>query len=273
MKTKITTVIQFGVSIVLLLAMVQQATAAGKISVDEIINRANLAAYYSGDDGRAEARMRIEDSQGRKQLRQFVILRKNHQSGGKQDLMVFFSRPSDVRGTVFRVDRQPGREDDRWLYLPGLDLVKRISAGDKRTSFVGTDFFYEDVSGRDPEADNHTLIDTTDKTYVVNSKPLDADNVEFSYYTSWIDRNTFLPMKVEYTNRRGKVYRRMEVLKVETIQQHPTVTHARISDLERHSSTEMQMRGIQYDIGLPDSIFSERSLRNPPKQWLGSKRK
>jgi len=42
----------------------------------------------------------------------------------------------------------------------------------------------------------------------------------------------------------------------------------RISDLEQGSTTEMQMRGIQYDIGLPDTIFSERSLRKPPQQWL-----
>jgi len=25
---------------------------------------------------------------------------------------------------------------------------------------------------------------------------------------------------------------------------------------------------MKYNIGLPDSIFSERSLRNPPAEWL-----
>ena len=141
------------------------------MTADGIVNKANLAAYYAGQDGRAEARMKITDSQGRSQYRQFTVLRKNHQPGGEQDLMVFFSRPSDVRNTVFRVARHPGADDDRWLYLPGLDLVKRIAAGDQRTSFVGSDFFYEDVSGRDPKADNHKLVNTNADYYVLESRP------------------------------------------------------------------------------------------------------
>ena len=38
--------------------------------------------------------------------------------------------------------------------------------------------------------------------------------------------------------------------------------------LSDNSYTEMQFRKITYNVGLPDSIFSERSLRTPPKKWL-----
>lgn len=245
--------------------------AADLKDAGEIVTKANLAAYYAGQDGRAEARMKITDSQGRTQIRQFTILRRNQEPAGDQDMMVFFSRPSDVRDTVFRVIRHPGSDDDRWLYLPGLDLVKRISAGDQRTSFVGSDFYYEDVSGRDPSADKHKLLETTSEFYVLESTPVDPKSVEFVSYKSWISKETLMPMKVEYTDSRGKVYRRMENLKVEVIQGHPTSVHGRITDLARNNSTEMQMRGIKYDIGLPENIFSERSLRNPPRQWLKRK--
>ncbi|USE35573.1 outer membrane lipoprotein-sorting protein [Endozoicomonas sp. SCSIO W0465] len=238
---------------------------------NEIVRQANLVSFYAGNDGRAEARMKITDNQGRQQLRQFTILRLNQERGGRQDMMVFFSRPSDVSGTVFRVVRQPGADDDRWLYLPALDLVKRISSGDQRTSFVGSDFFYEDVSGRDPQADIHQLKETTANQYVLHSQPKDAGAVEFAHYISWIDRSTLLPMKVEYTNQQGSVYRRMEVDKIEDMQGFPTVLQATISDLERGSTTVMQMRGIRYDLGLPATIFSERSLRTPPTRWLRGK--
>jgi hypothetical protein len=30
----------------------------------------------------------------------------------------------------------------------------------------------------------------------------------------------------------------------------------------------MQFRYIQYDTGVPEQVFSERSLRNPPREWL-----
>ncbi|MEJ2514051.1 MAG: outer membrane lipoprotein-sorting protein [Gammaproteobacteria bacterium] len=250
----------------LMLAM--PAAAADLTDVDEIVGRANLAAYYAGDDGRSEARMTIEDSQGRKQLRQFTILRKDESDGGDQSFMVFFSRPSDVRGTVFLVHKHVDTDDDRWLYLPGLDLVKRISAGDKRTSFVGSHFFYEDVSGRNPSLDEHRLAETTGEYYVLESTPKDASLVEFASYRTWIDKANFMPMKIEYADGSGRVYRRVESLEVETIEGHPTTTRSRVTDVDGGGSTTMEFRFIEYDVGLPPDIFSERYMRTPPVDWL-----
>jgi hypothetical protein len=213
--------------------------------------------------------MIITDAQGRQQRRQFTVLRRNVVEGGDQQFLVVFSQPADVRGTVFLVDKHVDRDDDRWLYLPGLDLVKRISAGDKRTSFVGAHYFYEDVSGRRPADDTHSLVETTEQYYVLEHRPLDPSSVEFSGYTTWIDRTTLLPMKIEYRKTTGgEPYRRIEVLQIETIDGHPTVTTSRVSDLEAGGRTDMQFRYIAYDIGIPADVFSERSLRNPPREWL-----
>jgi hypothetical protein len=236
--------------------------------VQAIVRRANLAAYYAGADGRSEARMIIEDSQGRRQLRQFTVLRRNREAGGDQDFMVFFSRPSDVRGTVFLVAKHVDRDDDRWLYLPGLDLVRRISAGDKRTSFVGSHFFYEDVSGRNPADDDHALLETTAGHYLLESRPKHPASVEFARYRSSVDRTTYLPMKIEYFDARDRVYRVVEVLAVESVDGHPTVTRSRISEPLNGGHTLMEFRFIEYDLGLPAEIFSERYLRTPPNEWL-----
>jgi hypothetical protein len=250
--------------LILALPVATQATT----EVAGIVERANLAAYYAGNDGRSEARMTIEDAQGRRQLRQFTVLRRNRAPGGDQDFMVFFSRPSDVRGTVFLVAKHIDRDDDRWLYLPGLDLVRRISAGDKRTSFVGSHFFYEDVSGRNPADDEHMLLESTAEYYLLESRPKIPGSVEFTRYRTRVDRDTFLPMHTEYFDHRNRVYREMEVLATEMIDGHPTVTQARITDPLNGSHTLMEFRYTEYDIGLPADVFSERSLRTPPVDWL-----
>jgi hypothetical protein len=92
--------------------------------------------------------------------------------------------------------------------------------------------------------------------------------VEFASYVTWIDRETFLPMKIEYADGAGKIFRRVEVTEVEDIQGYPTVTQSRVSDLESGGYTDMQFRYIAYDNGMPDDAFTERSLRNPPREWL-----
>lgn len=47
----------------------------------EIVERANNASYYAGNDGRTEARMLIVDGRGREQTRQFTILRRDVEAG------------------------------------------------------------------------------------------------------------------------------------------------------------------------------------------------
>ncbi|TFH86538.1 outer membrane lipoprotein-sorting protein [Billgrantia azerbaijanica] len=249
------------------LAVTAGAAQAQSTDVDEIVARANQAAYYAGDDGRSEARMRIVDGSGREQVRQFTLLRRDVDDG-RQRYLVAFSRPADVRGTVFLVHKNPGAADDRWLYLPGLDLVRRIAPGDKRTSFVGSHVFYEDVSGRHLEDDRHTLVETTDAHYVVKSEPKDPGSVEFAAFTTWIDRDTWLPVRSEYARADGRVYRRMEVLEVREIDGYPTGTRMRMEDLDSGGHTEIEFRFSAYDLGIPDAVFTERSLRNPPRQWL-----
>jgi hypothetical protein len=244
------------------------ATAQPLTDPNEIVARANIASYYAGDDGRSEARMIIRDAQGREQRRQFTVLRRNIEAGGDQDFLVVFSQPSDVRGTVYLVKKHAGADDDRWLYLPGLDLVRRVSAGDKRTSFVGSHYFYEDVSGRGTDEDTHRLVETTGEHYVLEHTPRDPSSVEFASFMTWIDLETFLPMRIEYRNSAGDIYRRVEVVEIEEIQGYPTVTASRVSDLASGGETDMQFRFIAYDLGMDESVFTERSLRNPPRRWL-----
>lgn len=258
-------------SLFLLLGFSSFVTAMDLTDANEIVAKANLAAYYSGADGRSEARMLIRDAQGREQKRQFTILRRDREEGGEQDFLVVFSRPADVRNTVFLVAKKPGSDDDRWLYLPGLDLVKRISAGDKRTSFVGSHYFYEDVSGRGTEEDTHSLLETTGTHYVVDNTPLDSTSVEFSRYQVWINKQTFLPEKIEYQDENGELYRRVEVLESQEIQGYPTVTKSQVSDLRSGGTTTLEFRFQKYDLGMEESVFTERSLRKPPREWLKRK--
>lgn len=235
--------------------------------VNTIVQKANHMAYYQGEDGKARVLMDIISEDGQKREREFVILRKDVEEQGDQKYYVYFFRPYDVREMVYMVHKHEElkKDDDRWLYLPALDHVKRIAAGDKRTSFVGSDFLYEDVSGRSLELDKHRLLETTEEYFIIKNIPKKPDNVEFSYYNVYIDRDNFIPVKMEYYDNNDKKYREIETRKVEKIQDFPTPVKSVVRNLKTGSKTIMEYTEVKYNIGIGD-IFTERYLRRPPRE-------
>lgn len=238
---------------------------AETLSADEIIERANQASYYAGNDGQANVTMTITAKDGISRVREFVLLRLN-EANGDQKFYTYFKAPADVYKMAYLVWKNLDDNDDRWLWLPALNLKKRIAPGDKRTSFVGSDFVYEDVSGRSTRDDHHRLVESTEQCYVIENTPVDPSSVEFSRYTVRINATTFLPMLAEYYDHSGNLYRRVEALEVETIQGYPTVTAAQASDLISGSVTRNEFHQVRYDLGLKAKIFTERFLRRPPRE-------
>jgi hypothetical protein len=271
-----------GIIAILLGLFAGTGLAAGKttaMTADEIIERANHMALYQGLDSKGKVSMTITDKSGRTRRREFNMLRKNVDNrDGDQKYYTLFQQPADVRKMVFMVHKHaaPEKDDDRWLYLPGLDLVKRIAASDKRTSFAGSDFVYEDISGRSPADDVHRLIRTTTTHYLIKNTPKRPESVEFAYYLAHIDKQSFLPMKMEFFKDNNRPYRVIEALKVEPLQAeekgqattYPTVIVSVARDLENQSQSEIVFSNIHYNVGLSDSLFSERFLRRPPRDAM-----
>lgn len=258
-------------------ALICSTVFAAAPSVEDIIHNTNYTSYYQGQDGKASVKMTITDAQNRTRTREFIILRRDSPTSddvtdrsyeGDQNMYVYFKRPADVNKMVFMVLKKIKTNDDRWLYLPALDLVKRIAASDKRTSFVGSDFLYEDVSGRSLAADKHALIGTDDNYYIVENTPVTPAEVEFSKYIMYIHKTTFLPISTEYYDKQGVKYKTYTALAVDTIEGHPTITKSEAKNLQTGGSTLMEYSSVQYDIGIPDDIFSERYLRKPPRKLL-----
>ncbi|MEW6427727.1 MAG: outer membrane lipoprotein-sorting protein [Thermodesulfobacteriota bacterium] len=235
-------------------------------TADDIAARANRAAYYAGDDSRATVHMTITDRQGEKRQRQFVLLRRDAADGGEQKYYLHLEQPADLRRMVLMVHKHLDRDDDRWLYLPASSLVKRIAAGDERSGLAGSHLFYEDISGRSIYKDTHQLVQETDRFYLLKSTPKNPDKVEFSSYTVWIDKKTFLPVKSEYLDRDKRLYRRMEAMEIREIQGLPTVIRSRVEDVLSGGATVSEFSDIKYNINLPDAIFTERALRRPPRE-------
>lgn len=239
----------------------------GQQTAEHIINEAYKVEKYLGEDGLAKAKMEIKNSSGKTTMsRELIILRKNAE-GLSQKWYAYFKSPADIRRMVFMAVKNEGKDDDRWLYLPALDLVKRISGSDKRGSFVGSHFVYEDITGRYPSLDNHTIVEETDDYYLLSSTPKKRD-VEFSKYESKISKINFVVTTRTFYDKNNNPYKKYTADKIEDVQGFATVTAFTMKDLTNGESTTTTFDQIKYNVGLPDNVFTEASLRRSPRRWL-----
>lgn len=237
----------------------------------EIMKKSHMAYYYAGNDGAAEVTMRLIDKKGGERIREFTMLRIDKADGGDQKYYTYFKKPSDVSRLTFMVYKSATGNDQRWIYVPSIDLVKPISADDKNSSFVGSDFTYEDVSGRHWTEDNHKSLPDGQidgkAVYVTESVPKKPYK-GFAKSISYIDKDTYLPLQEEYFDDKGEMIRRLHADKIEVIDGIPTVTVRSMENLKKGSKTIVEFSKITYNIGLKDDIFTERYLKTPPHEFI-----
>ncbi len=235
-----------------------------------IMEKSHLAYYYAADDGRSEVQMALVDRKGKERIREFTMIRLDLKEGGEQRYYTYFTAPADVRRTTFRVIKKVPGDDDRWIYVPALDLVRRLSANDKNSSFVGSDFTYEDVSGRHWMDDEHSLVGEEEldgrKVWVIDSIPKEKAN--WVKKTSSIDQENYLPLKEDYFDKKGTMFGEFTADKIEIIVGFPTISVRTMTHLKKNQHTTVSFKDIEYNVGVKPDIFQERYLKNPPREYI-----
>ena len=151
----------------------------------EIMEKVN--ARDTGDRSITEMEMILIDKKGNKRVRK---LKTFGLEKGKDSLsLMFFLSPADVRNTgflTFDYD-ESGKNDDQWLFLPALRKTKRIAAGDKSGSFMGSDLNYSDMTSPDLNLYEYTLMKETEvngqKVWQIKSVPKTKAEAEKSGYS------------------------------------------------------------------------------------------
>ena len=151
----------------------------------EIMEKVN--ARDTGDRSITEMEMILIDKKGNKRVRK---LKTFGLEKGKDSLsLMFFLSPADIRNTgflTFDYD-ESGKDDDQWLFLPALRKTKRIAAGDKSGSFMGSDLNYSDMTSSDLNLYEYTLMKETEvkgqKVWQIKAVPKTKAEAEKSGYS------------------------------------------------------------------------------------------
>ena len=192
------------------------------VSGREIMEKVN--ARDEGDQSTGEMEMILIDKKGKKRGRKLKTFgRKNDKD--TQSLMFFLS-PADVKNTGFLTYdyNESGKDDDQWLYLPALRKTKRIAAGDKSGSFMGSDLNYSDMTTPDLDLYDYTLMKETEvrgnKVWQIKAVPKSKDEAKKSGYSKsviFIRQDNYVMIRAVrwvYKKRRNKY---LDVKKLEKI--------------------------------------------------------
>jgi len=269
---------QYSNMLIIALILIIQSTETQAESAVEIMERSQNAYYYAGTDAKGRLLMELIDRDGGKRVRDMTMLRRNQEEEGAQKYFMYFHEPGDVRRLTFMIWKYLSKDDDRWIFVPAVDLIRRIAAEDKYSSFVGSDFTYEDISGRDVAEDTHTILreEKLGERDVIVIESMPRDKAAFTMRISWIDKENHLPLMEEYYDAQNQLQRVFTADVIEDItagegsesQVYPTVMKRTMKNVRTGHRTEVTVMTVSYDVGLEDADFSERRMRRPPRAWI-----
>jgi hypothetical protein len=231
----------------------------------------------TGRDSRISMRMTLVDRRGRERQRALVI--KGLRGGPGRPVpgdrtLLHFTLPNDIRGTGFLVWEHPTGDDERFLYLPSLGRVRRIAGSEAQESFVGSDFTYEDIGGRELDdytytllADNETWTAPDASRHAVwrlESRSRKAD-ARFPRVVSLIRKDIDIAVRAEIYNRRNELQKRFDAKRIEKTGGYWTVTAMTMSDAAEGTRTDLVVDKAEYNVGLKPDDFGrvqlERGIR------------
>ena len=181
-------------------------------------------ARDDGDRGIQDMEMILIDKNGNKRIRNIRAL--SMDQGEDEHSIMFFLTPADVKDTGFLTYDydDESKDDDQWLYLPALKKTKRIASGDKSGSFMGSDFSYADMTSRNLDYYDYSLMKETEvngvKVWQVEAIPNTEDEIEETGYTKsvlFVRQDNYVVVRSVNWVKRGRKLKYFDVKKLEQI--------------------------------------------------------
>lgn len=246
------------------------------LTADQVARR--VQDRDTGRDSRSTLRMKLIDRRGRSRERAMTLisLRGRGTPGVPASapdgdrLLIRFTFPNDIRGTGFLVWEHPDADDERFLYLPSLGRVRRIAGAETQESFVGSDFTYEDIGGREFDDYSYAILDDNATwtppsggparpAWRLESRRKDP-SAQFPRVVSMVPKDIFMVVQADIYNRRNEKQKVYTVRRIEQVKGIWTAMDSDMTNAIEKSRTDLTTEQIDYNVGLREADFSRREL-------------
>ena len=190
------------------------------------------------------------------------VARKKLADGKRQ--VIVMTEPPDVRGTALLIaePKDPSTPSVMWLYSPVIRRVRKLIPIDAYDHFLDTDFTYADL-GYVRLHDRYKYLGQADvngtKTYKVDEK-IPQEEWYYSHVVTYVSAVNKLPLKREYYDPAGALWKSEVFDHLTDIDGTPTVLHAMMNDVQAQTSTNLVVSEVRYDVDVPDSVFDPMKL-------------
>jgi outer membrane lipoprotein-sorting protein len=179
---------------------------------------------------------------------------------GKRSLLVMLE-PESAKGKALLVGESANQSDIMWAYLPGVRRVRQIGPLESHSSFFDTDFTYADLGFIDRQG-SYVFRGEEDlngvKTYKVSK--VSKEREYYSRIFTWVAADSMLPLKREYYDPAGNLWKIETFEKITTIEGVPTPLLVRMEDVRADSSSEFRVSEVRFNIDIPDTLFDPANL-------------
>ncbi len=157
-------------------------------------------------------------------------------------------------------------EDKLWIYSPSSDRTIQLSGHMLRQSVMGSDLSYEDMMEDRKLTEIYTATVIAEETLAGRATwvlELIAKVDDASYYKRkmWIDQERYVPLQEELFAKSGQLLKETvmsEVTKIGNRWYPKKITYRDV--LKNGQGTDFIINSIQFDVSIPEHIFSKASL-------------
>ena len=269
LNKRISNTISFSIFSIIISATIMLPEKAFALSGREIMEKVNDRDV--GNRSISEMEMILIDKKGNKRVRKLKSY--GLEQGKNSKSLMFFITPADVKNTGFLTYDydESGKEDDQWLFLPALRKTKRIAAGDKSGSFMGSDLNYSDMSSPDLDLYDYTLMKETEvkgnKVWQIKSVPKTKAEAEKSGYSKsvvFIRQDNYVMIRGVRWVCKKKRNKYLDVRKLEKIDGIWISTEMHVttkSGKKTLHKTILKQNNIKFNqVGVNENLFTIRRL-------------
>lgn len=188
---------------------------------------------------------------------------------GRLKTRATFLEPPDSVGTELLMLEQGKNsagqsEVVQYLWLPKTKRLRRISGAQRNEPFMGTDFSFGDLEGKNAQAGTAKVMGPEaaggvpcTKVEVAIADPADV----YGKVVLWIDEKALVPRKIQFHDKAGLLVKTLEVERVKALEGGRSLMEKlKMINHLRNSTTTVETRDADSKTALPEALFTPDAL-------------